>query len=295
MIRDQQIRKWIAVIDEALVHHFAQKDPASHPLEEAMAYTLSAGGKRLRPLLTLLVYAEFHDEPERAIPMALAAELLHTYSLIHDDLPCMDNDDLRRGKPTNHRVYGEANAVLAGDALHTEAFSLLATAPCEGLRPEHRLTIIAELGTAVGRYGMVAGQVLDLAGEGQSLSKDQLELLHRRKTGALLRFCVRLGGYLAGVESRIMDHLTQYAEAVGLLFQVVDDLLDEESNSEKLGKTVGKDAHQDKATYPKLMGAREAHAYGDHLLEEATTALAPLTLRTDRLARIARYIRHREY
>ncbi len=295
MIHDEQIREWIARIDEALIHLFAQKDPTSHPLEEAMAYTLSAGGKRLRPLLTLLVYAEFHAEPERAIPMAVATELLHTYSLIHDDLPCMDNDDLRRGKPANHKVYGEANALLAGDALHTEAFSVLATAPCEGLRPENRLAIITELGTAVGRFGMVAGQVMDLAGEGQSLGKDQLEQLHRRKTGALLRFCVRLGGYMAGVDSRIMENLTHYAEAVGLLFQVVDDLLDEESNSEKLGKTVGKDVHQDKATYPKLMGAREAHTYADHLLEEALTALASLTLRTDRLARIARYIRNREY
>ncbi len=290
-----RLQAWIDRIDTELVRLFAKKDLSSNPLDRAMEYTALAGGKRLRPLLTMVACAECGGDADAALPMALASELLHTYSLIHDDLPCMDDDAMRRGKPANHVIFGEANAILAGDALQAEAFRVLATAPCPGLDPARRVRIIAEFAETAGRAGLVAGQVMDLGDAGKATDLERLEQLHRRKTGKLLRFCVRLGGHAAGAGEAVMDGLTRYAEAVGLLFQVVDDLLDEEGDGAALGKTPGKDARQAKATFPKLMGAAKAHAYADRLLAEASEALAALPQAAPLLAEIARYIRRRDY
>lgn len=295
MIEDAQMETWVDRIDTELVRYFSKKDMSCNPLDRAMEYTLLAGGKRLRPLLTLVACEALGGDPDAALPFSLASELLHTYSLVHDDLPCMDNDDMRRGKPTNHVIFGEANAILAGDALQAEAFAILANSPHSQLSPQRRVAAISELATAVGRAGMVAGQVMDLDQEGKPIDFERLRLLHSRKTGALLKFCIRLGGHLAEANDDDMTALTNYADAAGLLFQVVDDLLDEESSSEKLGKTAGKDAASNKATFPKLLGSEAAHAFADELLEQALEALKLLDGNTERLTELARFIRSREH
>ena len=294
MLDIPRIQTWVDRIDTELVRYFSKKDMSANPLDRAMEYTVLAGGKRLRPLLTLVVCEEFGGDAVAALPFSLASEMLHTYSLIHDDLPCMDNDEMRRGKPANHIIFGEANAILAGDALQAEAFTLLAATPHPNLPAERRVAILAEFGQAVGRSGMVAGQVMDLGQEGKPADLARLELLHRRKTGSLLRFCVRLGGHLAEVSPPVMERLTLYAESVGLLFQVVDDLLDQEGNSAVLGKTAGKDANSGKATFPGMLGRQGAHQYADRLLENALTALESLPAGTRSLTVLAEYIRHRE-
>lgn len=295
MIDNEELQIWIDRIDTELVRYFSKKDMTCNPLDRAMEYTILAGGKRLRPLLGLITCQACGGDPETAIPFAMATEFIHTYSLIHDDLPCMDDDDMRRGKPTNHVIFGEANAVLAGDALQAEAFAILAETEHPNLKPERRIRIISELAQAIGRRGMVAGQVMDLGDAGKTIDLQRLALLHSRKTGALLTYCVRLGAHLADADDETLQALTTYAEAMGLMFQVVDDLLDLEAESETLGKTAGKDAAQDKATYPKLMGHEEAHEYADHLLDQALAALKETKLETGFLAGIAKYIRNRDY
>ena len=295
MNEDPLIQEWTDRIDTELVRLFSRKDISCHPLERAMEYTLLAGGKRLRPLLTLIVCHEFGGSAAAALPFSLASECLHTYSLIHDDLPSMDDDPMRRGKPTNHVAFGEANAILAGDALQAEAFSILIKTPHEALSPATRLTILGEFADAVGRAGMVAGQVMDLAQEGKPTNLDRLRLLHQRKTGCLLRFCVRLGAYLAAVGQDRLQILTDYAESLGLLFQVVDDLLDTEATSEALGKTAGKDAHRQKATFPALMGPQEAHEYADGLLQKALETAGSLDTKGDLLSVVARFVRQRAH
>ncbi len=295
MIENRQIQDWIDRIDTELVRYFSKKDLSCNPLDRAMEYTLLAGGKRLRPLLTLVTCAELGGDVAQALPFSLASELLHTYSLIHDDLPCMDNDDMRRGKPTNHIVFGEANAILAGDALQAEAFYLLAHTPHTELAPESRIQIIGECARAVGRSGMIAGQVMDLGEAGKITDLDRLKLLHRRKTGCLLRFCIRMGAILAKSNPDQLASLTRYAESIGLLFQVVDDILDEESSSETLGKTAGKDLDQNKATFLKILGSNETHAFADQLLSEALAALPKRQTHEGLLELLAHYIRHREF
>lgn len=296
MIENEQFQTWIDRLDTELVRYFADKDLSCNPLDRAMEYTLLAGGKRLRPLLTMVVCDAFNASIEAAIPFAMSSEMLHTYSLIHDDLPCMDDDDMRRGKPTNHVVFGEAHAILAGDALQSEAFQVLVNTPHETLSDSRRIALISELCEAIGRRGMVAGQVMDLTSEGQDIDLERLKLLHQRKTGGLFQFCIRLGGHLANTDEATMNALTEYANAVGLLFQVVDDLLDEEGSSESLGKTAGKDKQANKATFPRLMGSDAAHDFANQLLEQAETALETLEGKASKnLREIARYIRHRDY
>jgi len=295
MIENERFQFMIDRVDTELVRYFAEKDLTCNPLDRAMEYTLLAGGKRLRPLLTLVVCDAFGSDFEVALPFAMVSEILHTYSLIHDDLPCMDNDDMRRGKPTNHIVFGEANAILAGDALQSEAFHLLAQSPHPELSSQRRIEIISELCDAIGRRGMVAGQVMDLSLEGKDITLEHLKLLHQRKTGGLFKFCIRLGGHLANLEQSVMDDLTDFATALGLLFQVVDDLLDEEGDAASLGKTVGKDREADKATFPKVMGAKAAHDFADDLLVQAEDALANFKGDAKKhLREIVRFIRYRD-
>jgi geranylgeranyl diphosphate synthase, type II len=248
-------------------------------IHRAARYSLFAGGKRIRPLLVLAAGEAVGGATEALMPLACAVEMIHTYSLIHDDLPAMDNDDLRRGKPTSHKVFGEAMAILAGDALLTRAFHVLLEVapgtPADDVR--RRLRAAAILGDAAGTSGLIGGQVADLEAEGRDdVTLPDLERLHRAKTGALLGACVLGGGVLGGAGEADLGRLAQFGEAIGLGFQVVDDILDATEGADRLGKTAGKDAAAGKATYVRLMGLEGARAIAARLLAEARAAIAPL-------------------
>jgi geranylgeranyl diphosphate synthase type II len=261
-------------------------------IHRAVRYSLFAGGKRIRPVLVLAAGEAVGGEREEVLPFACAVEMIHTYSLIHDDLPAMDDDDLRRGKPTSHRVFGEGIAILAGDALLTRAFHLLAEGPLDGEegRTRRRVQAIALLGEACGTTGLIGGQVMDLESEGHAIDAGSLECLHRAKTGALLSACVRGGALLGGADESDLGLLDRYAAAIGLAFQVVDDMLDATEAAEQLGKTAGKDEAAGKATYVSVHGLERAREMAASLRREALDALEPLGPRGERLAEIARLI-----
>ncbi len=261
-------------------------------IHHAVRYSLFAGGKRVRPQLVLAAGEAVGGKSSDVVPLACAVEMIHTYSLIHDDLPAMDDDDLRRGKPTCHKVFGEAIAILAGDALLTRAFQVMAQTPpsLEAERVARRLRVVALLGEACGTTGLIGGQVTDLESEGRLVSAEELERLHRAKTGALLGACVNGGALLGGATGADLQCLDRYARAVGLAFQVVDDLLDATEVAEQLGKTAGKDAAARKATYVSVHGLERARAMCGGLLEEALLALQPLGERAGMLAFLARLI-----
>jgi geranylgeranyl diphosphate synthase type II len=254
-----------------------------------MRYSLLAGGKRLRPILCLAACELAGGEAALAMPTAVALEMVHTMSLIHDDLPAMDNDDLRRGRPTNHKVYGEANAILAGDALLTRAFEMVALRS-PGVPADRLLAVVAELSLASGAPGLVGGQVVDLECEGKSVDLDTLEYIHLHKTGALLRACVLCGAQIAGGGAELLTALGTYARGIGLAFQIIDDILDVTASSEVLGKTAGKDLTADKTTYPKLLCLDESRRRADALVAEAKTALTPWSDRAAPLLALADYI-----
>jgi geranylgeranyl diphosphate synthase type II len=257
-----------------------------------MRYSLFAGGKRIRPAFAFAAAEAVGGTDEQALPFAAAIEMIHTYSLIHDDLPAMDNDDLRRGKPTSHKVFGEAVAILAGDALLTRAFHLLAELPpgWDETRARRRLRAAAILGEACGTTGLIGGQVMDLESEGKAISAEDLECLHRAKTGALLSACVRGGAVLGGASEEDLARLDRYASAIGLAFQVVDDVLDATESAERLGKTAGKDQKAHKATYVSIHGLDRAREMAAALRAQALDAVAPLGARGALLAAIARLI-----
>jgi geranylgeranyl pyrophosphate synthase len=241
-------------------------------IHEAMRYSLFAGGKRLRPVLAIAAGEMFGADPNELLPIACALEMIHTYSLIHDDLPAMDDDDLRRGMPTSHIRFGEAIAILAGDALLTQAFITLAATPQQDSSTQVRL--IAEVARAAGTTeALIGGQVLDLHYEGKPVTAPQLEAIHRAKTGALIRCAVRVGAITGGASDDELAALTIYAEKIGLAFQIADDLLDETATSEELGKTAGKDAATQKATYTSLHGIIGARHLADEVIREAIEAL----------------------
>jgi geranylgeranyl diphosphate synthase, type II len=265
-------------------------------IHEAMRYSLFAGGKRLRPVLAIAAGEMFGADPNELLPIACALEMIHTYSLIHDDLPAMDNDDLRRGMPTSHIRFGEAIAILAGDALLTQAFITLAATPQRDSSTQVRL--IAEVARAAGTTeALIGGQVLDLHYEGKPVTAPQLEAIHRAKTGALIRCAVRVGAITGGASDDELAALTIYAEKIGLAFQIADDLLDETATSEDLGKTAGKDAATQKATYTSLHGIIGARHLADEVIREAIAALEHSTAALDgvrrdstRLREIAHFI-----
>jgi geranylgeranyl diphosphate synthase type II len=261
-------------------------------IHRAVRYSLFAGGKRIRPVLVLAAGEAVGGAREELLPLACAVELVHTYSLVHDDLPAMDDDDLRRGKATSHKVFGEAIAILAGDALLTRAFHLLATVPqsVDDALARRRLAATEVLGEACGTTGLIGGQVMDLESEGRAVDAAALERLHRAKTGALLAACVRGGAILGGARPDELEALTHYARAIGLAFQVVDDVLDATGAAEELGKTAGKDAASHKATYVSVHGLEPARALARELLGEALAALQPLGERGATLAYLARLI-----
>ncbi len=258
-------------------------------LDEAIHYSLMAGGKRVRPALTLEFCRLFGGDATAALPFAAAVEMIHTFSLIHDDLPCMDDDDLRRGRPTSHKVFGEANALLAGDALALDAFGMAASN--KAVSPEVRASAVLLLSTAAGSSGMVRGQIIDMFGEENTLSYEELLTLHANKTGALIRVSAQLGVLAAGygVDTPEMEAAVVYADRIGLVFQIVDDILDVTATPEMLGKSVGGDATHHKNTFLTFRTVEEATTEAMRLTEEAVAALASYS-GADRLVAIARYL-----
>jgi geranylgeranyl diphosphate synthase, type II len=264
-------------------------------LQEAMLYSLFAGGKRIRPVLALASYEACGGDAADIVPYASTLELIHTYSLIHDDLPAMDNDDLRRGKPTNHKVYGEAVAILAGDALLTEAFAILSD-PSLGrtMRESDLLKAASEIAKASGMNGMVGGQVQDMLSENSEPDMDTLEFIHRCKTAALIRASVQIGAILSCSGEREIDAMTEYGSNIGLAFQVIDDILDIEGETEVLGKPKGSDEKKKKMTYPRLYGIEKSREKAKELVRSAITSLVPFGEKAEPLREIARYLLERK-
>ena len=257
-------------------------------IHQAMRYSVFAGGKRIRPILCLETARIFDSDIAAALHPACAMEMIHTYSLIHDDLPALDNDDLRRGKPTCHKKFGEATAILAGDALLTLAFETIGKTPVE---PARSVAMVTEVATAAGTVnGMVGGQVADLKAEGHRIAPEMLEYIHRSKTAALIRASVAAGALCAGAGAEDVARLRRFGESIGWAFQVTDDILDVEESSAALGKTAGKDIAQQKATYPAIHGLPRAHEIANELAGKAIAELAPYGEKASRLREIAEYL-----
>jgi len=278
------------IIDAALEKVF-QESHSSKTLVKAMKYSLMAGGKQIRPVLCLAACEAVGGAPEDALTAACALEMIHTYSLIHDDLPAMDDDELRRGKATCHIAFNEATAILAGDALLTLAFEVLSSVQFEDGNQAFRwLKVIRLISEAAGYQGMIQGQMLDIASEGIKLSADELETMHRLKTGALIETSLACGALLGGADRRQTDLLSDYGRKIGLAFQVADDILNVEGNPELMGKAVGTDRQRDKSTYPSVLGIQAAREFSKKLVQEALQALEIFDKKADSLRGIARYI-----
>jgi geranylgeranyl diphosphate synthase type II len=276
---------------ESLLHYFTrrteevnlwldkflpQEPVAPESIHRAMRYSIFAGGKRLRPILVLSSGEALGAATDDLMPAACAVEMIHTYSLIHDDLPAMDNDDLRRGRPTCHKAFGEAIAILAGDALLTQAFRML-SAEAPGRDAEKQLRVIREIAGAAGTVeALIGGQVVDIESEGKAVDAKTLEYIHRSKTGAMIRVCCVVGGIIAGASHEQLQHLTRYSECIGLAFQIADDILDVTQTSEQLGKTAGKDLTAAKATYPAIHGLEASHAKARELVDEAIASVSSI-------------------
>ena len=287
MSLDDYLKSRRALVDATLDAHLPPADTPPAVIHEAMRYAVLGGGKRIRPILAVAAAEACGADAQTLLKPFAALELIHTYSLVHDDLPALDNDDLRRGRKTTHVVFGEAIGILTGDALLTEAFSWLAS-PIEGVDAARQVRAIAEVARAVDSTGMIGGQVADIAPASNDLQ--QLQFIHRNKTGKLLTASVLLGGLLAGASDERLAALQRYGEATGLAFQIVDDLLDIEESAATLGKTAGKDVEQGKLTYPALLGVEAARAEAGRLLGEAVGNADMIGGPVNYLAPIARYI-----
>lgn len=266
--------------------------PHQH-LFEAARYALLGGGKRLRPILTLATTAMLGGDLSLALSPACTLEMIHTYSMIHDDLPCMDNDDYRRGKLTVHKKYSEGHAVLTGDFLLTYAFEILATDP--HLTPESKSRLIAVLARQSGGEGMIGGQVMDLAFEGKGVCLETLRILHRNKTAALIVASIEFGGIISHTNPMHLDALRQFGESIGLAFQVIDDILDVTSSQAKHGRTIGSDIMNEKSTYVSLLGLEQARSYAQQFYDQAVKALKPLPYNTSILINLADYMIRRRH
>ena len=293
-------KRWI---DQSLPSYLPKPKHRPALLHQAIHYSLFAGGKRIRPILSMAAYDAVvrNGSPRKGpvrkiLPMVSAIELIHTYSLVHDDLPAIDNDDWRRGRLTNHKVFGEPVAILVGDSLLTAAFTVL-TDPrwCSDFSSKILLKVVYELGQASGSLGMVGGQHVDIQTEGKKASEKTLHYIHTRKTGALIRASVRIGAILAGASSKELRSLSHYGGKMGLAFQIMDDLLDVEGDPKKIGKGVGKDRRAGKATYPGVYGIRRARADGRRLVKEAIKSISDLDHRADPLRGLAGYIIQRNH
>ena len=281
-------------IDRALDRYLPKASTKPATLHKAMRYSLFAGGKRLRPILCLAAAEACRGSIDHALPLACAVECIHTYSLVHDDLPSMDNDDFRRGRPTCHKVFGEGIAVLAGDALLTIAFEIVSTA-----KPASRYDIsilLRELAVAAGSQRLIAGQVADLEAEGKRVKRDQLRFIHENKTAAMLKSSVRLGAMSVNADARKLFGITQFGERLGLAFQVIDDILDVTQTSEILGKSAGKDVAAKKATYPAVIGLEKSRGEARRLTRQARDALSVFRGGdAETLHALANYLLEREY
>ncbi len=280
-------------VDRALDRYLPNESVAPATIHKAMRYSLFARGKRLRPILCLAAAEACGGKFATALPHACAVECIHTYSLIHDDLPSMDNDDLRRGRPTCHKVFGDGIAILAGDALLTIAFEIASHA--KPVRRHDLRAVFREIAVAAGSRKLIAGQVADLEGEGRRISRTELRYIHVNKTAALLTASVRLGAMAANANAKQLAAITSFGGALGLAFQVIDDILDVTQTSEKLGKSAGKDVAAKKATYPAVIGLEKSRAEAKRLTSRADAALANFGRSGDRLSEIAKYLLGREY
>ena len=281
-----------SAVNEALDHLLPAATARPATIHKAMRYSLFAGGKRMRPALCLAAAAACGGRESDALPLACAVECIHTYSLVHDDLPAMDNDDYRRGKLTNHKVFGEGIAILAGDALLTQAFEI--AAKCRSWPRYSHQQIVRELAHAAGSLQLIAGQVADLEGEGKKTSASQLRYIHERKTSALLCCSVRLGGMSANCTPAQLKALTNFGYHVGLAFQVIDDILDVTQTSEQLGKTAGKDTKAQKATYPSIVGLKKSRKIAEQLTDKAFAALKIFKGRAVALEALAEFLLKRD-
>jgi geranylgeranyl diphosphate synthase type II len=284
-----------AMVEEALERYMPKPDGPAADLIKAMNYSLFAGGKRLRPILCIAGVEAVGGKGEKVLPAACALELIHTYSLIHDDLPAMDNDDLRRGKPTSHKVFGEAMAILAGDGLLTEAFNMLGRLDVhESLSADVMKQTISIIAAASGWQGMVGGQSVDIQSEGKEIDISLLNYIHSNKTGALITASVVSGAVLGGASQPQMDDLTMYGEKIGLAFQIADDILDIEGSTEEMGKGTGSDSKKGKNTFPSVYGLNESKEIQSRSIDSALKALDRFDHKADPLRLIARYIIERK-
>jgi geranylgeranyl diphosphate synthase, type II len=286
------IEKNVREIENKLTELLSQIN-TPETLQSSMIYSVNAGGKKIRPLLVLATLEDLGASSKDALQVACAVELIHTYSLIHDDLPSMDNDDYRRGKLTNHKVYGEAMAILAGDALQSLAFEILTN--LNNTPPEIAVKLIRLLSIASGAEGMVGGQVLDIEGEKMDLTLEQLKRIHLNKTGALLSFCIEAGALLAGVDNEKMINLKEFSKNIGLTFQIQDDILDVTSTTEELGKNVGSDESSGKVTYPSLLGLEKAKEQLDYHHQLARNSLSFIDNEESLLLQFADFIVNRKH
>jgi len=283
------------IVNKALDTLLPKEDEFPQRLHKAMRYSIFAGGKRIRPILVIAAAEVFGKTAANVINIACAIELIHTYSLIHDDLPAIDNDDLRRGLPTNHKVFGEAIALLAGDALLTKAFQIMSQpSAVSGQQSALILKSIHEIAKAAGSTGMVGGQVVDIESEGKEVAFPVLEYIHIHKTGELILASVKAGAILAGAENKELETITRYGEAIGLAFQIADDIIDVEGNKEDVGKNIGGDAKKGKVTYPSILGVDESRKRARELVDMAITALKDFDRKAEPLREIARYIVERK-
>jgi geranylgeranyl diphosphate synthase type II len=285
-------------VDSALERYLPKKEEFTLNLHKAIQHSLFAGGKRIRPILSIASFETVGGKGERILPFACALEMIHTYSLIHDDLPAMDNDDYRRGQPSCHKVFGEAIAILAGDGLLTEAFKLMTNQPAKDHPSSDRgliLDLINEVAQAAGVLGMVGGQVADIESEGKAVDLPTVQYIHTHKTGAMILASVRVGAKLGGAKEEILKALTRYGESLGLAFQVADDILNVEGKAALMGKKTGSDLSKGKATYPSVLGVEESKKRTRELVRLAVDALKLLGPEADPLREIARFVVAREY
>jgi len=294
VVLDEYLFRSRQLVDKALDDMLPREDNAPVILHQAMRYSVFAGGKRIRPILAMAAAEVVGGQVETVLPLAVSLECIHTYSLIHDDLPAMDDDDLRRGKPTAHKVFGEAVAILAGDALLTFAFEVLTSAETVRVhRPDRLMVVIGELASAAGSRSLIAGQVMDIVSEGKTVDAGTVEQIVRDKTAALIRASLSCGARLAGGTAEEIQILGRFGEHIGKVFQIRDDLLDLEGDPEKLGKTVRKDQQRGKATYPMLLGRNGARELLSDLVASALQAIQPLGEKADILNSLAEYLGRR--
>ena len=288
----EYFKRRIAVINEALDNLLPTENIQPSQLHSAMRYSIFAGGKRVRPILFMAACEALGEDWQPLMPFACALEMIHTYSLIHDDLPCMDNDDLRRGRPTCHKVYSESTALLAGDALLTQAFNVLAELKAQPLRI---VKVIGLLGTSAGSLGMVGGQVLDLESENKHILPELMKTIHSKKTGALFNVSVVSAAILSGADNEKLHALHCYAENIGVAFQIVDDILDVVGDEKLIGKPVGSDERNQKATYPALFGLEKSRELAEEAITNALEAISIFNKKAEALQSIAKFILSRDH